>query len=84
MLQDYFRPVTGLPISTYFSAFKFLWLYEHVAAVRRAVKGGTCLFGTVDTWLIWCLTGGPQGGTHVTDGKCLALFLLLLLLLLPS
>lgn len=65
--RDYFRPVTGLPISTYFSAFKFQWLYEHVPAVRAAAAAGTCLFGTVDSWLIYCLTGDVKGGVHVTD-----------------
>jgi glycerol kinase len=66
--QDYFRPVTGLPISTYFSAFKYLWLYENVPQVRAAVEEGRCMVGTVDSWLIYQLTGGADGGVHVTDG----------------
>jgi glycerol kinase len=65
--QDHFRARCGLPLSTYFSAVKVLWLMEHVEAVRTAIAAGTCLFGTVDTWLIWNLTGGVSGGQHVTD-----------------
>ncbi|KAL1564029.1 glycerol kinase [Salvia divinorum] len=57
----------GLPISTYFSALKLLWLLENVNSVKAAVKKGDALFGTVDTWLIWNLTGGKQGGLHITD-----------------
>lgn len=56
-----------MPISTYFSATKLLWLLENVEPVRDAVKSGDALFGTVDTWLIWNLTGGPKNGVHVTD-----------------
>lgn len=67
--QDYFRPVTGLPISTYFSAFKYLWFYENLPAVREAVEEDRCLIGTVESWLIYHLTGGPAGGVHVTDGE---------------
>jgi len=65
--KDYFRPVTGLPISTYFSGFKFAWMYENVPAVKAAVDEDMACFGTIDSWLIWQLTGGPQGGVHVTD-----------------
>lgn len=57
----------GLPISTYFSAVKLLWLMENVPEVNEAIEKGDALFGTVDTWLIWNLTGGLQGGLHVTD-----------------
>jgi len=49
--------VTGLPISTYFSAYKFLWLMENVPAVADAVGSGAAMFGTVDSWLIYQLTG---------------------------
>ena len=69
--QDYFRPITGLPISTYFSAYKYLWLYENVDAVREAVDAGNACIGTIDSWLVWCLTGGASnGGVHITDGGC--------------
>ena len=70
--QDALRPVTGLPLSTYFSGAKLRWLMDNVPAVKAGVAGGTALFGTVDTWLVWHLTGGAAGvanGTtaHVTD-----------------
>eukprot|EP01126_Amoeba_proteus_P059461 TRINITY_DN776_c0_g1_i23.p1 TRINITY_DN776_c0_g1~~TRINITY_DN776_c0_g1_i23.p1 ORF type:complete len:344 (+),score=59.74 TRINITY_DN776_c0_g1_i23:111-1142(+) len=64
---DKFREKTGLPISTYFSVFKLMWLVQNVEAVRVACDAGTCLFGTVDTWLLWNLTGGVEGGVHATD-----------------
>ncbi|GFH21210.1 uncharacterized protein HaLaN_18465, partial [Haematococcus lacustris] len=65
--KDYFRPITGLPISTYFSAFKFKWLYENVKEVQAAVDGGQACWGTIDSWLIFQLTGGRRGGLHITD-----------------
>eukprot|EP01114_Cavostelium_apophysatum_P020780 TRINITY_DN7055_c0_g1_i1.p1 TRINITY_DN7055_c0_g1~~TRINITY_DN7055_c0_g1_i1.p1 ORF type:complete len:297 (-),score=42.52 TRINITY_DN7055_c0_g1_i1:56-853(-) len=65
--KDFFRKSCGLPISTYFSAMKLKWLIHHVPDVKKAIDDGRCLFGTVDTWLIWNLTGGKQGGVHVTD-----------------
>ncbi|XP_074285199.1 glycerol kinase-like [Silene latifolia] len=65
--RNHFAPSCGLPISTYFSATKLLWLLENVEAVKEAVDRGDALFGTIDTWLIWNLTGGVKGGLHVTD-----------------
>ena len=69
--QDAVRGVTGLPISTYFSASKLRWLIENVPEVREGLQAGTALVGTIDSWLIWNLTGGAKGvgGTtrHVTD-----------------
>ena len=65
--QDRFRSQTGLPLSTYFSALKIRWLLEHVAGARERASAGDILFGTVDTFLVWNLTGGPQGGIHLTD-----------------
>uniref|UniRef100_A0A5B7AFB2 glycerol kinase n=1 Tax=Davidia involucrata TaxID=16924 RepID=A0A5B7AFB2_DAVIN len=65
--RTHFVETCGLPISTYFSALKLLWLLENVDAVKEAVKTGDALFGTVDTWLIWNLTGGVDNGLHVTD-----------------
>lgn len=62
--KDALRPVTGLPISTYFSAFKWLWMMENQPAVAAAVAAGTAAFGTVDSWLIFNLTAG---NAHVTD-----------------
>ncbi len=58
---------TGLPPSTYFSAPKLRWILDHVDGVREAAGRGEALFGTIDTWVIWNLTGGPDGGRHVTD-----------------
>ncbi|ONK76707.1 uncharacterized protein A4U43_C03F31290 [Asparagus officinalis] len=70
--REHFVDTCGLPISTYFSALKILWLMENVAAVKDAIKSGDALFGTIDTWLIWNLTGGSGAvesikGLHVTD-----------------
>ncbi|CAB3226016.1 unnamed protein product [Arctia plantaginis] len=65
--KNYLKPLCGLPLSPYFSAVKLRWLSDNVDAVKTAMKNGTCCFGTVDTWIIWNLTGGPNGGKHVTD-----------------
>jgi glycerol kinase len=64
---DRFRAVTGLPISTYFSGPKIKWILDNVNGVRAAAEKGDAVFGNVDTWLIWWLTGGPGAGAHVTD-----------------
>ena len=61
--QDRFRQITGLPIATYFSAPKIQWLLDHVPNARALAEKGQLLFGTMDSWLIWNLTGG----VHVTD-----------------
>jgi glycerol kinase len=65
--QDRFRERTGLPLSTYFSSLKIAWLLENVAGLRRRAEAGEVLFGNVDSFLVWQLTGGPKGGIHVTD-----------------
>lgn len=65
--KNYLKPLCGLPLSPYFSAVKLRWLIDNVPKVKTAIKNGNCLFGTVDTWLIWNLTGGVNGGAHVTD-----------------
>ncbi|PSR89334.1 Glycerol kinase [Actinidia chinensis var. chinensis] len=65
--RTHFVDTCGLPISTYFSALKLLWLMENVDAVKEAVEKKDALFGTIDTWLIWNLTGGVNNGLHVTD-----------------
>eukprot|EP00928_Gymnodinium_smaydae_P057053 TRINITY_DN40323_c0_g1_i1.p1 TRINITY_DN40323_c0_g1~~TRINITY_DN40323_c0_g1_i1.p1 ORF type:complete len:514 (-),score=73.42 TRINITY_DN40323_c0_g1_i1:368-1909(-) len=65
--QDRFRATTGLPLSTYFSAVKIMWLIENVPAVAAAVAEGRCMFGTIDCWLVYNLTGGPSGGLFITD-----------------
>jgi glycerol kinase len=61
------RARTGLPISTYFSATKMRWLLDNVREARELAASGHLLLGTIDTWVIWNLTGGPRGGAHVTD-----------------
>ncbi|TMW64120.1 hypothetical protein Poli38472_014237 [Pythium oligandrum] len=60
---DRFRAITGLPIATYFSAVKIIWLLENVPGLREKAEAGEALFGNMDTWLIWKLTGG----LHITD-----------------
>jgi glycerol kinase len=62
-----FRSVTGLPISTYSSALKLKWLLDQEPGRRAAAARGDLLFGTPDSWLLWNLTGGPDGGVHATD-----------------
>ena len=61
------RKKTGLPISTYFSAPKLLWILQNLPGVLQAAERGEAIFGTVDSWLIWNFTGGPHKGSHVTD-----------------
>lgn len=65
--QDRFRPQVGLPLATYFSGLKVKWLLDNVPEIRAAADAGDALFGNIDTWLIWNLTGGKSGGAHVTD-----------------
>jgi len=65
--QDRFRETTGLPIAAYFSGPKIKWILDHIPESRTAALKGDALFGTMETWVIWWLTGGPKGGTHVTD-----------------
>ena len=65
--QDRFRAKTGLPLATYFSGPKITWILDNVAGVRAAAERGDAIFGNIDTWVIWWLTGGPNGGVHVTD-----------------
>jgi len=64
---DRLRAITGLPLSTYFSGPKARWLLDADPSLRARAEAGEVLFGTIDSWLVWCLTGGPQGGVHVTD-----------------
>jgi glycerol kinase len=65
--QELFREKTGLPISTYFSGPKIRWLLDHIPGLSERAEAGEVLFGTIDSWLIWNLTGGADGGRHVTD-----------------
>ena len=65
--QSRFRAKTGLPLSTYFSGLKLRWILENVPGTRAMAEAGDVLFGNVDTFLVWHLTGGPDGGMHITD-----------------
>jgi glycerol kinase len=65
--QDAFRAQTGLPLATYFSGLKVRWLLENVPGLRRQGEAGEILFGNIDTFLVWHLTGGASGGVHATD-----------------
>lgn len=65
--QDRFRDQTGLPLASYFSGPKAAWLLDNVPGLRDRAERGEIAFGTIDSWLIWNLTGGTDGGRHVTD-----------------
>src|SRR5215216_6856428 len=65
--QDRFREKVGLPLATYFSGPKVKWILDNVDGVRAKAEKGEVLFGTIDSWVLWNLTGGPHGGVHVTD-----------------
>lgn len=65
--QDRFREQTGLPLASYFSGPKATWLLDNVPGLRARAERGEIAFGTIDSWLIWNLTGGTDGGRHVTD-----------------
>ena len=62
-----FRERTGLPLATYFAGPKARWLLDNVDGARDRAERGDLAFGTIDSWLVWNLTGGPDGGVHVTD-----------------
>src|SRR5919112_4748318 len=64
---DVIRRKAGLPPATYFSGGKIQWILENVDGVREAAEAGEAIFGNTDTWLLWNLTGGTDGGVHVTD-----------------
>jgi len=65
--QDRFRAKTGLPIATYFSGPKIKWILENVDGIREKAEAGDVIFGNIDSFVIWQLTGGPDGGVHITD-----------------
>lgn len=64
---DRVRYVTGLPLNTYFSATKIKWMLDSVSDARSRAAAGQLMFGTMDSWIVWNLTGGPHSGRHVTD-----------------
>ncbi len=65
--QDRFRGKTGLPVATYFSGPKVKWILDNVAGARARAEAGDLVFGNIDSWCIWNLTGGTRGGVHITD-----------------
>jgi glycerol kinase len=65
--QDRFRAKVGLPLATYFSGPKVRWVLDNVPEAKAAAERGDAIFGNIDTWVIWNLTGGANGGAHVTD-----------------
>ena len=65
--QDRFRAKVGLPIATYFSGPKVKWVLDNVEGARARAEAGDLVFGNIDTWCIWNMTGGTNGGVHVTD-----------------
>jgi len=65
--QDRFRDKVGLPLATYFSGPKTRWILDNVDGAREKAEAGELAFGNMDTWLIWNLTGGTDGGLHITD-----------------
>lgn len=64
---DRYKDVTGLPLATYFCGPKVTWILDNVEGARERAEAGDLIMGTVDSWLIWHMTGGTQGGVHVTD-----------------
>src|SRR5438874_803812 len=65
--QDRFRTKVGLPLATYFSGPKVRWILDNVDGAREKAEAGDLIFGNIDTWCIWNLTGGTDGGLHITD-----------------
>src|ERR1041384_5773200 len=62
-----FKQIVGLPLATYFSGTKIVWILENVEGARERAEAGDLLFGNTATWTLWNLTGGPNGGVHATD-----------------
>lgn len=65
--QGRFRNITGLPIATYFSGLKIRWVLKNIRGAKELADAGDLLFGNIDAYLVWKLSGGAQGGVHVTD-----------------
>ena len=65
--QDRFRERVGLPLATYFSGPKVRWVLDNVEGARERAEAGDLIFGNIDTWCLWNLTGGTNGGLHITD-----------------
>jgi len=65
--NEWFREKTGLPLAAYFSGLKIKWLLENIKGLKEDAENGTAIFGNMDTFIIWHLTGGVKGGIHITD-----------------
>ncbi|XP_033210866.1 glycerol kinase [Belonocnema kinseyi] len=65
--KNHLKPLCGLPVSPYFSALKIRWLKDNVPAVKKAIREKRCKVGTMDTWVVWNLTGGKDDGLYITD-----------------
>ncbi len=65
--EDFFHEKTGLPVASYFSGPKVKWILDHVTDSKKESDSGDVLFGTIESWIIWWLTGGPEKGSHITD-----------------
>ena len=65
--KDWYQEKTGLPLSSYFTAPKLYWAIQHIPEVKKGLKDGSALVGTIDSWLLWNFTGGIHGGLHYTD-----------------
>ncbi|MEU5266373.1 glycerol kinase GlpK [Amycolatopsis sp. NPDC021455] len=65
--QERYRAKVGLPLATYFSGPKIKWILDNVEGARQKAEAGDLIFGNMDTWVLWNMTGGPDGGVHVTD-----------------
>ncbi|MCC3274845.1 MULTISPECIES: glycerol kinase GlpK [unclassified Arthrobacter] len=64
---DRFKNTVGLPLATYFSGTKIKWILDNVEGARERAEAGDLIFGNTDSWIVWNLTGGPDGGAHITD-----------------
>jgi len=64
---DKYKATVGLPLATYFSGPKVKWILDNVEGAREAAERGDLLFGNTDTWVLWNMTGGTEGGVHITD-----------------
>lgn len=65
--KDQLQLLCGLPLSPYFSSVKIRWLIDNIPEVQEAIKNHRCMFGTIDSWILWNLTGGVNNGIHITD-----------------
>ncbi|MFH2057918.1 MAG: glycerol kinase GlpK [Pseudomonadota bacterium] len=65
--QDFFQERTGLPVASYFSGPKVKWILDNISDAKKECQSGNVLFGTIESWIIWWLTGGPDNGSHITD-----------------